>query len=173
MPSQSSRSVGALACSSVLDNTNVVLLTTVAQLAEPICGKLKCNNAAWFELSEALSRAAVEDNCFSLLLPFLSKPWNLKEMSKLLQLNDVWRHPVRCVTAEGAAMPSFGFLHTAEHLDSALAGIAGSQGVALGINISCDTFLTADISWVLVRGLQAEVSRKKRGGSDVRLVWSR
>ena len=83
-------------------------------------------------------------------------------MNKVLQVKDVWRSPVRCVTAETAAAPSFWLLHTAKGLGSALAGIAGSQCLALGINISGGTFLSADVSWVLVRRVRSEGAAHRR-----------
>ena len=62
-----------------------------------------------------------EVKCFSLLLPLLTKLWNVQEMNELLQGQGCVAKRCALCHGEGAAAPSFGLLHTAEHFHSALA----------------------------------------------------
>ena len=63
------------------------------------------------------------------------------------------------VTAEGLAALSFGLLHTAKHLGSALVGLAGRSALRQGS--SGDTCLMAGVSGVHVRGVRAGVLQKE------------
>ena len=69
---------------------------------------------------------SMENKCFSLSLPLLSKLWSVQDMSKLVAKFRALFHSRR------GCPPSFWLLHTATHLDSTLAQVAGPQCFALG-----------------------------------------
>ena len=100
----------------------------------------------------ALPAKLLEDKCFSMLLALLSELWKLPQLSRMCGA-------ALCGVSQPKELPRL--VLGSSSLLSILIPFSQELLGALEINTSGDMFFTADVSWVVVRGVRAGVLRKE------------